>query len=350
MILAVIGVVCGLVSASGLTACGKTEPVKIVKPKASASKTVKETEAPKEVKTWPLTGLPRPEDAAPRRAVAVKVENTAAARPQSGLDVADIVFEEMVEGGITRFNAIFHSQQPEEIGPVRSVRPMDPAIAAPFGAWLVYSGGQPLFERRVRDEGLRGFNEDQALGAAYRVRWRKMPHNLYLSIPALFQKTKVPAGLDEGAAEPQPAFKFTKSGEQPTAVSSGVSASQISVNFPSAHVRFNWNGTKWQRSDEGVASTTRAGTPLQADNVVVIKTQAVNSAGRDSAGFPVPETVMTGGGQAYVATGGKVLDAKWSKDSTAGPLTITDVSGAPVVLTPGQTWVELLASGNFDYQ
>lgn len=302
-----------------------------------------------------MTGLERPADAGAgaggaRQVVAVKIENTRAARPQSGLEAADIVFEEMVEGGMTRYNAIFHSQQPTEIGPVRSVRPMDPAIAAPFGAWLVYSGGVPQFEQRVRDEGLRGFNEDQAMGALYRVRWRRMPHNLYLSIPALLEKVGgAGGGGSSDVSEPGKIFDFAKSEATPSAVSAGVEAKQLVVNFPSAHARFDWNGSKWQRVDEGAASAARSGAPLQADNVVVIRTTTVATNARDSAGYPVPETVMDGGGQAYVATGGKLLDAKWSKDSLGSPLTLTDVSGAPIVLAPGQTWVELLAAGTFSY-
>lgn len=364
-ILAVIGVLCGLVNAAGLSGCVNSAPGKSAAPAAS---TPVPTQVP-QPETWPLTGLERPANARARarQAVAVKIENTSAARPQSGLEAADIVFEELVEGGVTRYNAIFHSQQPEEIGPVRSVRPMDPAIAAPFRAWLVYSGGVPQFEQRVRDEGLRGFNEDQAMGASYRVQWRWMPHNLYLSIPALLGKFGGAGATGAGGAdsasntagdaangatdttEPEKIFEFTKSGETPSAVSTGVEVKQLVVNFPAAHARFDWNGSKWQRVDEGVASTARSGVPLQADNVVVVRTTTVATNALDSAGFPVPETVMEGGGQAYVATGGKIMDAKWSKDSVGSPLVLTDVSGAPIVLAPGQTWVELLAAGTFSY-
>lgn len=358
-ILAVIGVLCGLVNAAGLSGCANSKPGKAAPP---AANTPTQTQAA-EPATWPLTGLERPGDGGARQVVAVKIENTRAARPQSGLEAADIVFEELVEGGVTRYNAIFHSQQPEEIGPVRSVRPMDPAIAAPFGAWLVYSGGVPQFEQRVRDEGLRGFNEDQAMGASYRVRWRRMPHNLYLSIPALLGKfggdaagagggdsaSNKDVGADAGVGDLEKIFEFAKSGETPSAVSTGVDAKQLVVNFPAAHARFDWNGSKWQRVDEGVAAAARSGVPLQADNVVVVRTTTVATNARDSAGFPVPETVMEGGGQAYVATGGKIMDAKWSKDSVGSPLVLTDVSGAPIVLAPGQTWVELLAAGTFSY-
>ncbi len=339
LILAVIGLTCGLLGSFGLTACTNSLPEK---PAATAPAV--ET-GPVVAESWPLTGLDRPDGGPRRPAVAVKIENTASARPQSGLESADIVFEEMVEGGLTRFNAIFHSQTPEEIGPVRSVRPMDTAIAAPFGAILVYSGGVPQFEAKVKAAGLRGYNEDEALGASYRVNWRRMPHNLYLSIPKLFEKVGI-----EGVPEPDSAFDFARNGENPTVVDAGVPAGQILVNFPSARVRFDWNGSKWQRVDEGMAVAARSGAPLQADNVVVIKTTTIETTVRDAAGFPVPETVLEGGGQAYVATGGKVMDAEWYKDSEGSPLRLTDVAGAPIVLAPGQTWVELLAAGSFSYQ
>src|SRR5690625_2391460 len=94
--------------------------------------TVEPTPEPTPEPTWPLTGMPA-DDEAEHPAVAVKVENTVMARPQTGLEYADIVWEEMVEGGITRFNAVYHSQQPEVVGPIRSLRPMDVGISLPLG-------------------------------------------------------------------------------------------------------------------------------------------------------------------------------------------------------------------------
>src|SRR3954447_25443220 len=99
---------------------------------------------------WPLTGVPV--DAVPSRpALAVKIENSIDARPQTGLNAADIVWEEVVEGGITRFVAVYHSTLPEEIGPVRSVRPMDPAVAAPLHGLLAFSGGVQAYVDAARN-------------------------------------------------------------------------------------------------------------------------------------------------------------------------------------------------------
>lgn len=326
----------GMLGLLGLSACTNSGPAKPQPSKTAAPAT------PQVQETWPLTGLPRAE-VSPHPAVAVKVENTVAARPQSGLEAADMVFEEQVEGGLTRFNAVFHSQLPEEIGPIRSVRPMDTAIAGQFGAMLVYSGGVAQFEEKVAAAGLHGFNEDQALGASYRVNWRRMPHNLYLSIPKLFEKVG-----QQGLDEPPTIFDFAQKTDTPSAAR-GQAASHLSMTFPSLKVEYSWNGKRWERSDGGVKSTARTGQILQSDNVVALVTKIVDTSVRDSAGFPVPETILTGGGKAYVASAGKVAEVTWAKDSDGSPLLLSDASGAPVVLNPGTTWVELLTSDTFAF-
>ncbi len=327
----------------GLTACANSTP----EPEEAPTPTDSELpEGPDDY--WPLTGLPR-EDLTPHPVVAVKVENTVAARPQSGLEEADMVFEEQVEGGLTRYNAVFHAHTPEEIGPVRSVRPMDPGIAAPFGGMLVYSGGVPVYESRVQAAGLRGFNEDQALGALYRVKFRAMPHNLYLSIPKLYEKVGKDRTIEPDAPR---IFDFANpdQGERPTAVSSGVPANSLAARFPSLVAGYTWTGSRWQRSDGGVAASARSGAPLQTDNVVVVLTTITDTGAKDAAGASVPETVLTGSGTAYVASGGSIAQVTWSKDSEGSPLLLTDSAGAPVLLNRGTTWIELLPNTNFSFQ
>src|SRR5699024_2428343 len=126
---------------------------------------------------WPLTGMPG--EVEERAAVAVKVENSPQARPQTGLEDADIVWEELVEGGMTRFNAVFHSRLPDVVGPIRSVRPMDAGITAPFGGVLVISGGQPRFLAEVRGAGVQLVSDDDGDDGFFRSSERRSPHNLY---------------------------------------------------------------------------------------------------------------------------------------------------------------------------
>src|SRR5205085_4871111 len=125
---------------------------------------------------------------ATRPAVTVKIENSPPSRPQAGLDKADIVFEAVVEGGQTRFLAIFQSADADPAGPVRSVRPSDPAIVSPFGGIAAYSGGIQRFVDAMRATGLKNYDETSG-GSAFRRRSDKVaPHNLYTSTPALYAK------------------------------------------------------------------------------------------------------------------------------------------------------------------
>src|SRR5699024_2796891 len=132
-----------------LIACSPTTPSTewvTVTPTVSADKSLPPDPAA-EVR-WPLTGETAEEadEGLGRAAVSVKIENSPAARPQVGLQRADIVWEQLVEGGMTRFVATYHSDLPEEVGPIRSIRPMDAAIAGPAGGVLAFSGGQAAYQ------------------------------------------------------------------------------------------------------------------------------------------------------------------------------------------------------------
>jgi DUF3048 family protein len=127
---------------------------------------------------WPLTGVPA-DPIADRPALAVKIENSVDARPQTGLTAADMVREQVVEGGITRFVAVYHSDLPPEIGPVRSIRPMDTAIAAPLGGLLTFSGGVQTYVTVVQDAGLQVLSQDSRADGFHRMTTRAAPHNVY---------------------------------------------------------------------------------------------------------------------------------------------------------------------------
>ena len=139
-----------------LAACGSDAPT------PTAASTSKTTPAPSSTPPppppppvyWPLTGIESGTVPA-RPALAVKIENSVDARPQTGLNAADMVWEEVVEGGITRYVAVYHSTLPAQIGPIRSVRPMDPAIAAPLHGLFAFSGGQRPFVDAVAGPGCR---------------------------------------------------------------------------------------------------------------------------------------------------------------------------------------------------
>ncbi|MGY1620191.1 DUF3048 domain-containing protein [Geodermatophilus sp. SYSU D00691] len=288
--------------------------------------------------TWPLTGVPvaAPEN---RPALAVKIENSVDARPQSGLKAADIVWEQVVEGGITRFVAVYHSNLPPEIGPVRSIRPMDPAIAAPLHGLLAFSGGQQQYVDAVAAAGLQVLSQDSGAAGFHRTTTRRAPHNVY-AVP----QTLVDQADDAHRAAPAAQFDYPAPGEQPTAVAAGQPTSTLALELSGiSNPRWTWSADgRWLRAEGSTPATDADGTQLGATNVVVLRVDVVATDARDPAGNPVPETVLTGQGEALVASGGHTVAATWSKPTLGDRVMLTGVDGAPVTLAPGTTWIELV--------
>jgi hypothetical protein len=288
---------------------------------------------------WPLTGV-ESGPVAPHPALAVKIENSADSRPQTGLGAADMVWEEVVEGGITRFVAVYHSTLPPEIGPIRSVRPMDAAIAAPLHGLLAFSGGQRGFVDAIAGAGVQVVSMDAGHGGFYRSSKRYAPHNVYAN-PADFLAQADPGHLTDPAAQ----FAMAKPDQTPSAVASGVPSTAVKLklsgmSFPT----WTWNPTssRWDRAEGTTPAVGADGAPLTAANVVVLRVGVVNTGTFDPAGNPVPDMQMIGTGEALVATGGRTLTATWTKNSPAEPVSLTGPDGAPILLGPGNTWVELV--------
>src|SRR5665213_1786215 len=138
----------------------------------------------------PLTGLPDPGGSAlTRSALTVKIENTPEALPQWGIEDADVVYEEIVNGGITRLAAIFNSQAPAKVGPVRSVRPTDTQVVWPLGGIFAFSGGAPYAVASISTvPGLKLINESSAGTAMFRDPNLYAPHNLFAIASQLFAR------------------------------------------------------------------------------------------------------------------------------------------------------------------
>src|SRR6204780_2192330 len=138
--------------------------------------------------TAPLTGLPDPTGlSAKRPALTIKIENTPQALPQWGIDQADGVYEEIVNGGITRLAAIFNSHAPTKVGPVRSVRPTDTQVVWPIGGIFAYSGGAPYAVASILTvPNLNKIDESSAGAAMFRDPDLYAPHNLFAIAPKLF--------------------------------------------------------------------------------------------------------------------------------------------------------------------
>lgn len=314
--------------------CGGKKPAKV-----ASAPTTEQTTTTTIPPFAPLTGLPATDTAKlGRPALVIKVENAPEARPQSGLDVADVVYEEIVEGGITRFLAVFHSTDADLVGPVRSVRPSDPDLLAPLGALFGYSGGTPKFVNLLNNTpGVTDVGVDKVPGAYQRRSGRAAPHNLYTSTPDLYAKT--PAG-----AKAPPRFAEFLPAGQPFAGAGATPATNLTATVGSTSVVYDFDaaakGYKRSGLNEGAATVTAA-------NVIVQFTPYANSPGdTDPSGAPVSVANTVGSGDALILSGGMAVRGKWTKSSQTALTTYTDSSGAPIKLTPGRTWIELPAPGS----
>jgi hypothetical protein len=284
--------------------------------------------------TAPLTGLVDPSGTALQRpALTIKVENTPQALPQWGIDKADVVYEEIVNGGITRLAAIFNSEAPAKVGPVRSVRPTDTQVVWPLGGIFAYSGGAAYAVDSISTAPVKLVDEDSAGTAMYRDYSLQSPHNLFAVAPLLF--------AFKGTPTPPPAlFSYRKSGQQPV----GPKVSSFIVPFPSMYrVTWTWNTTttSWDRTIFGQADVTGTGARESPKNVVVMFVTYVNGIGTENS-----YANLQGSGQAAIFSGGREVRGTWSRGpSKADIIQYKTATGATITLTPGQTWVELLDTG-----
>jgi hypothetical protein len=296
--------------------------------------------------TAPLTGVQYLENSVEaaglsRPSVACKIDNSYDARPQLGLNRTDVTFVEMVEGGLTRLVAIWHSDQPNSVGPVRSIRPMDPDIISPFGGIVCYSGGQAVFVNMMRNTNVFNASEtsEQDNGTFSRSKDRFAPHNVLVDVAKL-------ATNHPELAAPAVQFGFAKSLANSTAALQGKPVSDIKVYFALALSQWapNAEASRFLRTqDEEIHTDAADGSQISAANVVIMTVEIDRSylGGRYS---NVPKSVMIGSGQAQVCSAGSCVVATWSKASQIAPITFTDAAGNPVLLAPGNTWVELQAA------
>jgi len=286
---------------------------------------------------WPLTGVTG--DIVNRPALVVKVENSTAARPQQGLEDADIVWEEMVEGGITRYVALFHSTLPEQILPIRSIRPMDGPIAAWTGGLMVFSGGQEPFYSRAEADGLQLISMDAGADGFTRVKGRSAPHDVG-GDPLVFL-----AQANASHQSSPPVFAAFAPPDKTTATMVGSPASTIKVVISSEGTpHWTWDGVTgtWLRFEGSSPAMTVAETQLAAVNVLCLTVTVKTDSEMDVNGVRVPETIVVGSGAGLVATNGSTAPITWQKDSETGPWQFFDANGQPITLAPGNTWIELV--------
>jgi hypothetical protein len=269
-----------------------------------------------------------------RPALSGKIDNHPSARPQVGLDEADIVFEELVEGGMTRYLAVWHSKLPAEIGPVRSVRPMDPEIVSPFGGIFAYSGGQVRFVQMMQAAPVYNaiHGQPDTDSTFYRTTAKVAPHNVLVKAPELVEQH-----LDLPAPAPQ--FVYAPSAEAATAVVEGSALAAITTRFSGfSSPNWEWDGTqgKFLRfQTNGASDSASSGNQISASNLVVLFVE-INVI------EDIPTTRLVSQGTGYVATGGSIVEVNWIKATPESPIVLSTVGGTDVLLGVGNTWIELL--------
>jgi hypothetical protein len=349
-----------------VSGCGHSKKPAISLPTTSSSLattttttagTTTTTTKARHVPVCPLTGLaPRDGHVPQRAALAVKVENLPEARPQWGLDATDIVFEEPVEGGITRFIAVYQCHVTPRIEPVRSGRLVDAVILEPLGHVLfAYSGAiQPVVDEIDSPTSLlEDVGANKAPGAYQRDPTRIEPHNLFTSTAALWAAA---ATLDDPSQPPAPIFKY---GPLPAG---GTTVSAVNIFYPLDVTTWTWKAKtgRWVRyysrtpSQAAAEGQVGTGPAIQGDNVQISATDVVvmrvveypTPYVEDDTGALEQDLRLTGTGEAWVFRNGVELKGTWDRPTLAQPATFTEADGTTITLAPGNTWEELLPTSD----
>jgi hypothetical protein len=306
---------------------------------SSSSTTTSTTEAPTTteavtttteppVPVYPLTGVVMTDPfIAALPALVVKIDNAPGARPQSGMNEADIVVEEIVNDNLTRFAFVFQSHGAEPVGPIRSGRIQDIDLFGAFNHPLfAWSGGNRTVTDAIRASDLVDIGPSRA-AVYFRSSDRKAPHNLYSNTGALWSQAPT------GSQPPQQQFAYRGADE----AVQGAPSAGVALVLDSIDVRWDWDAAAglYRRTMENRVHDDALSGPVTTNNVVVLEMSYLPGIS-DS-----PDAQTIGSGRAFVFTGGNMVEATWTRADRLVPFTLTATDGTPVELTPGRTFIEL---------
>lgn len=287
----------------------------------------------------PLNGLSMSKDYENQRPIAVMIENEYNSRPQSGLDKADVVYEVLTEGGITRFLALFLGNQCEEIGPVRSSRPYFLDFSMEYDSIYVHYGGSPQAYTDLKKLKLNAIDGIYDSVTFWRDKSRKAPHNAYTDSKKMLETSEKRGFLKS------PDFKGWKFSEN--ALQQGEKLNEFKLTyFNNYSVTYTYNSeTKsYERYINSKPHTDRVtGKQLSATNIIV---QFLNTKVIDDVGRLQINTV--GSGKAYYISNGFIKEVQWKKDSRNGR-TLYTIDGEELCFNPGNIWVQIMPQwGKFE--
>lgn len=325
-------------TAASIVAASMTAAATTVPPETTTDDTVTATTEDRPIPTlpaeplteYPLTGLDLAEGASVenRAAMVVKIDNAPAARPQTGLNAADVVFEEIVEGDITRFAAVFQTNSLDRVGPIRSGRTQDvdllSGLANPLFVW---SGGNGGVRKAINESGFVSI-PDGTENFFSRSSDRPRPHNLYANMELIWDHYLW------AIYPPPPLFEYVDDADR----APGEPATFAELMMGGIGVRWDYDAAtdQYGRSQQGRVHEFEDG-PATADNVVILLTEY-----RPSSADPrSPEAQTVGTGIAYVLSDGNLQIGTWDREDKYSPITLLDADDEPMLMGPGRTWVEL---------
>lgn len=260
----------------------------------------------------------------------IMIENSEAARPQSGLSEASVVYEAIAEGGITRFLALYQDTSPGDVGPIRSVRPYYLQWALGFDAPLAHVGGSPEALNDIRAWGAKDLDQFFNSGAYHRITSRYAPHNVYTAVDTLTQLS-IAKGYTASTFTPW-VRKVEAASKLPTARSI-----DLILSGPLYNVHYDYDATtnSYKRSEGGAPHLDANGNVQISPKVIIglVTPYGIQSDGKHS------DYGTIGSGAAYVYQDGLVSIGSWHKADDKGPMTFTDAAGKPLALNAGQTWL-----------
>lgn len=285
-----------------------------------------------------INGMPAPEDKIDRRVVAIKIDNHIDARPQSGLEVADVVWEIPVEGGITRFIAMFHQSDLDYVGPNRSGRPTDSTIMTSMaGAPFQISGAQPWVQKILADDDVNVVYDNGV--TTYRMHHRSAPHNLFTS------SLLVRAWADDhGWPDDNPGNLFEFGDPTPGEASAVRIETPVSSAPPPT---WAWDGEQYLRYEgdvplDWVTAEDEETGQVAFDTVIVMKMHKYIKSPPGGQGSSVPAMETVGTGDLLVFTNGEVISGTWEREDKADKFTLLTADGEPLVLEPARLWITLV--------
>jgi Protein of unknown function (DUF3048) N-terminal domain/Protein of unknown function (DUF3048) C-terminal domain len=285
-------------------------------PMPSPAATTKQREKPAD----PLTGG----EVSGNEVIAAKVENIAAARPQVGLNQADIIFVQEVEGAQTRLIAVYHSRFPKRLGPIRSARSTDVQLLPLFGKpGLVYSGANPSVQRKIDNASI------MPIQRSTRDNRRVAPHNVFVDLDNIAKSMKLAKATSIGWVFNDTAPRAAAA----SAVKVRVAHDTYDFRYASGRYTVRWNGSRYADGDSGAIT--------KADNVVIMKVRKHADGNHDVLGAPSVQSDTVGTGPVTIYRDGRRIEGRWRRPKASAPLRFSDKSGDLIALKPGQTWVAL---------